>query len=116
VRIRFRCGLDSRIYGNKFEILKNLDAEDSIDNDINAKWENIKIRIKETKQQLIEKDECIETFKNKGYDEKCKFALEEMKKAKEKWLIKGKGRRKGRNITVKEKTFIKQLGLSKGHK
>ena len=34
---------------NKFEILENLDDEDSIDNDINEKWENIKTRIKETK-------------------------------------------------------------------
>jgi len=42
-----------------------LDNEGSIDNDINEKWENIKTRIKETKQQLIEKDENTETFKNK---------------------------------------------------
>jgi hypothetical protein len=41
-----------------------LDDEDSIDNDVNKKWENIKTRIKETKQQLIEKDEGTETFKN----------------------------------------------------
>jgi len=34
---------------SKFEILENLDDEDSIDNDINEKWENIKTRIKETK-------------------------------------------------------------------
>ena len=37
---------------NKFEILENLDNEDSIDNNINEKWENIKTIIKETKQQL----------------------------------------------------------------
>ena len=49
---------------NKFEILENLDDEDSIDNNI-EKWENIKTIIKETKQQLIEKDEGTETFKNK---------------------------------------------------
>ena len=30
---------------NKFEILENLDNEDSIDNNINEKWENIKTRI-----------------------------------------------------------------------
>jgi hypothetical protein len=30
---------------NKFEILENLNDEASIDNDINEKWENIKIRI-----------------------------------------------------------------------
>jgi len=51
-----------------------LDDKDSIDNDINEKWGNIKSRIKETKQQLIEKDEGTETFKNKWYDEECKFA------------------------------------------
>ena len=75
---------------NKFEILENLDDEDSIDNNINEKWENIKTIIKETKQQLIEKDEDIETFKNKRYNEECKFAIEEIKKAREKWLIKGR--------------------------
>jgi len=42
-----------------------LDDEDSIDNNINEKWENIKTITKETKQQLIEKDEGTETFKNK---------------------------------------------------
>ena len=50
---------------NKFEILENLDDEGSIDNDINEKWENNKTIIKETKQQLVEKDEGTETFKNK---------------------------------------------------
>ena len=68
---------------NKFEILENLDNGDS-----NEKWESIKIVIKETKQHLIETDEGTETFKNKWYDEECKFAVEEMKKAREKWLIK----------------------------
>jgi len=63
----------------KFEILENLDNEDSIDNDINEKWEKIKTSIKENKQQLIEKDEGIKTFKNKWYDEECKLAIEEMK-------------------------------------
>jgi hypothetical protein len=72
---------------NKFEILENLDNEDSIDNNIK---ENIKTIIKETKQQLIEKDESTETFKNKWYDEECKFATDEMKKAREKWLIRGR--------------------------
>jgi len=33
-----------------------------MDNYINKKWENIKTIIKETKQQLIEKDEGTETF------------------------------------------------------
>jgi len=46
--------------------------------------------IKETKQQVIEKDEGTETFKNKWYDEECKSAIEEMKNAREKWLIKGR--------------------------
>jgi hypothetical protein len=67
-----------------------LDDEDSIDNDISEKWENMKTIIKETKQQLIEKDEGTETFKNKWYDEECKFAIEETKKAREKWLIKAR--------------------------
>jgi exonuclease III len=73
---------------NKFEILENSDDEDSIDNDINEKCENIKTKIKETIQQLIRKDEGTKTFKNKWYDEECKFAIEEMKKAREKWLMK----------------------------
>jgi hypothetical protein len=46
---------------SEFQILKNLDDEDGIDNNINEKWENIKTTIKETKQQLIEKDEGTET-------------------------------------------------------
>ena len=74
---------------NKFEILQNLDDEDCIGNNINEKWENIKTTTKETKQQLIERVEGTETFKNKWYNEGCKFAIEEMKKAIEKWLIKG---------------------------
>jgi len=53
---------------NKFEILENLDNEDCIDNNINEKWGNIKTIIKETKQQLVEKDEGTEGFKNKWYD------------------------------------------------
>jgi len=80
---------------NKFEILENLDDEDIMNNNINEKWENIETVIKETKQRLMEKDELTETFKNKWYDEECKFTIEEMKKAREKWLIKrkkGKGR------------------------
>ena len=46
-------------------ILENLDDEDSTDNNIDEKLENIKTIIKETKQQLTEKDEGTETFKNK---------------------------------------------------
>ena len=67
-----------------------MDDEDTIDNNINEIWENIKTIIKEIKQQLIEKDEGTETFKNKWYEEECKFSIEEMKKAREKWLIKGR--------------------------
>ena len=92
---------------NKFEILENLDEEDSIDNNINEKWENIKTILKETKQQLVEKDEGTETFKNKWYNEECKFAIEEMKKAREKCMTKEEGRRRSRSITVKEKKLTK---------
>ena len=67
---------------NRFQILENLD-EDIIDNNINEKWQNIKTIIKESKQHLIEKDKGTETFKNKWYDEECKFAIEETKKARE---------------------------------
>ena len=90
---------------NQFEILENLDDEDSMDNNINEKWKNNKTIIKETIQQLIEKDEGTETFKNKWYNEECRFAIEEMKKAREKWLM--EGRRKSRSITTKEKKFTK---------
>jgi len=68
---------------NKFEILENLVDENSIDNTMNEKWEKIKTIIKETKQRFVEKDEGKETFNNKWYNEECKFALEEMKKARE---------------------------------
>jgi len=88
---------------NKLEILENLDDEDGAENNINEKWENIETIIKETKQQLIEKDECTETFKNKWYDEECKFAIEEMKKAREKWLIKGKMEKEEQEFHHKKK-------------
>ena len=42
-----------------------MEDEDNMDNNINEKWENIKIIIKETKLQLTEKDESIETLKNR---------------------------------------------------
>jgi len=51
---------------------------------------NIKTIIKETKQQLTQKDESTETLKNRWYDEECKIATDKMKKAREKWLIKGR--------------------------
>ena len=44
----------------------------------------------EAKQPLIKKDEDTETFKNKWYNEECKLAIEEMQKAREKWLVKGR--------------------------
>ena len=55
-----------------------------------TKWQNIKTIIKETKQQLTEKNECTETLKNRWYIEELKIAIEEMKKAREKWLTKGR--------------------------
>ena len=51
---------------NKFEMLENLDDEDSMDNNINEKWENIKTIVKENKQHLIEKDEGTKTLKTNG--------------------------------------------------
>jgi len=38
--------------------------DDNFDISINGKWENIKTIIKETKQQLIEKDESKSTLIN----------------------------------------------------
>jgi len=67
-----------------------LDEEDSIDNNINENGKTLKQQSRKIKQQLTEKDEGTETFKNVWYNEKCKFAKEEMKKATEKWLIKGR--------------------------
>ena len=75
---------------NMFEILENMEDEDNSDNNISKKWENIKTMIKETKQQLIQKDERTETLKNTWYDEECEIAIEEMKKSREKWLQKGR--------------------------
>ena len=105
---------------NKFEILENVDDEDSIDNDFKEKGENIKTRIKETKQQLIEKGEDTETFKNKWYDEEYKLAIEEMKKAGEKWLINGRREKEEQEyyhkrkedhkiIRNKKKTYMKHV-------
>jgi len=75
---------------NKFEILEKLGDEDNIDKNTDEKWENIKTIIKETKRELKGKDVGTETSKNKWYDEECKSAIEEIKKAREKWLIKGR--------------------------
>jgi predicted transcriptional regulator len=90
VKLRVKAGNKYNEKRKMVNILENLDDEGSIDNNINEKRENIRTIIKETKQQLIEKDEGTETFKNKQDDEECKFAIEEMKKAREKWLIKGR--------------------------
>ena len=78
------------------------------------------IRIKETKQQLTEKDEGTETFKNVWYNEECKFAKEEMKKATEKLSIKGRIEKEGQEyhhkrkeahkiIRDKKKTYTKNI-------
>ena len=56
--------------------MKNIEDEDNTDNNINEKWENIKAIIKETKQQLTEKDESTEILKNRTFDEECKIAIE----------------------------------------
>ena len=50
-------------------------------------WKTFKTLIKETKQQLTEKDESTETLKNRWYNEECKISIEEMKEARENWLI-----------------------------
>jgi len=47
---------------NRFQILENMEDEDNIENNINEKCQNIKTIIKETKQQLIEKDKSTETL------------------------------------------------------
>ena len=75
---------------NRFEILENIGDEDTIDNNINEIWESIKTIMKVTKQELTEKDKRTETLKNRWYIEECKTATEEMKKARENWLIKGR--------------------------
>jgi hypothetical protein len=87
---------------------------------MNEKWECIKTVIKETKQQLIEKDEKTDTLKNKWYVEEYKIAIANMKKAREKWLIKGrreneeqeyhhKRKEAHRIIRNKEKVYLKNV-------
>jgi len=56
-----------------------MENEDNSDNNINEKWGNIKTKIKESKQQLTEKVESTETFKNTMHDEECKTEIEEIK-------------------------------------
>jgi len=66
------------------------------------------------------KDEGTETFKNKWYDEESRFSLEEMKKAREKWLIKGRREKEKQEyhhkrkeahkiIRNKRKTYMKNV-------
>jgi hypothetical protein len=56
---------------NRFDILANMDDDDT-DKTIDEKWES------------------TETFRNKGYNEECKIAIEEVRKAREKCLMKGR--------------------------
>jgi len=91
---------------NRFKTLENMD-EDNIDNNINEKWENIKTIIKETKQQLTEKDESTGTLKNRWYDKECKLSIEEMKKAREKWVIKGRWENEEQEYHHKRKEALK---------
>ena len=88
---------------NRFEILENMEDEDNSDNSINEKWESIKAIIKDTKQQLIEKDGSTGTFKNRWFQEECKIAKKEMKKAREKWLQNGRGENEEQEYIHKRK-------------
>ena len=104
---------------NRFKILENMEYEDNIDNNINEKWENIKTIIEETKQQLTEKDESTKTLNNRLYNKECKIATEEIKKAREMWLIKGTGeneeqeyhhkRKEAHKIIRNKKLYIKNV-------
>jgi hypothetical protein len=81
-----------------------MNDEGDTDRTIDEKWESIKTIIKDTNQQLIENDGNTETLRNKWYDEKRIIAIEELKKAREKWLIKEEGKMKNRSITIKRRT------------
>ena len=94
-----------------------------------AKLNFVNQYLQETKQQLIEKDEGTETFKNKWYDEESKFATEEMKKAREKLLIKGRREKEEQEyhhkrkeahklISNKKKTYMKNVteSIEEDHK
>jgi hypothetical protein len=74
---------------NSFEILANRDDEDDTNRTVGGKWDSITTIIMGTKQ-LIEKDGSLETFRNKWYNEECKIAVQEMKKAREMRLMKGR--------------------------
>jgi len=58
---------------NRFEVVENMEDEDNIHNNINEKRESIKTITKETKQQLTEKDESIETLKINGMMRRAKL-------------------------------------------
>ena len=98
---------------NRFEILENMEDNDNFQGNINGKWENIKAINKETKQQLIEKDESIETSKNRWYIKECNIAIEEMKKAREKWLIKGSRENEEQQYHQKRKEAYKIIRKKK---
>jgi hypothetical protein len=63
--------------------LTSIEDEGDAGKTVNGKWENIKRIIKETKQKIIEKDGGAEILRNQRYDEECKTAIEEMKRARE---------------------------------
>ena len=81
-----------------------MEDEDNSDNNINDKWENIKTIIKETKQQLIEKDGSTETLKNRWYNKEYKIAIDEIKKVTGKWLIKGRRENEEQEFPLKKRS------------
>jgi hypothetical protein len=81
------------------------------DKTIDGKWENIKTIIKETKQKIIEKDGGAEKLRNQWYNEECKTAIEEMKRARERWLI--KGRRESEQEYHHKRNEAHKLGIRK---
>jgi hypothetical protein len=46
-------------------------------------------------------------LKKRWYNEECRTTIEEMKKAREEWLIKGRREMKSRSITEKETKHTK---------
>jgi len=51
----------------------------------------------------LQKRMKVQRFKDKWYNEECKFAIEEMKKAREKWLIKGRMKKEEQEYHHKRK-------------
>jgi len=70
----------------------------------------------ETKQQLNEKDDSTETLKIRQYDEECKIAIEEMKKAREKWLNKGRSENEEQEYHHKRKEAHKIIRTKKSYR